>query len=64
MQVLVSKPGEKIKVYVVTDLEESAILHWALAKSPGEWSVRVFLVSLFVLMIVKGVWDEWHFVVI
>ncbi|CAN0893175.1 Alpha-glucan water dikinase, chloroplastic [Linum grandiflorum] len=36
--VLVSKPGGKIKVHVVTDLEESTILHWALARNPGEWS--------------------------
>ncbi|CAN1310832.1 Alpha-glucan water dikinase, chloroplastic [Linum perenne] len=36
--VLVSKPDGKIKVHVVTDLEESTILHWALAKNPGEWS--------------------------
>ncbi|CAN1187423.1 Alpha-glucan water dikinase, chloroplastic [Linum perenne] len=37
--VLVSKPAGKIKVHLVTDLEESTILHWALAKKPGEWLV-------------------------
>ncbi|CAI0405203.1 unnamed protein product, partial [Linum tenue] len=37
--VVVSKPGGKIKVNIATDLEESTILHWALAKKPREWSV-------------------------
>ncbi|CAI0431048.1 unnamed protein product [Linum tenue] len=37
--VVVSKPGGKVKVNLVTDLEESTIIHWALAKKPKEWSV-------------------------
>ncbi|CAN1126326.1 Alpha-glucan water dikinase, chloroplastic [Linum perenne] len=34
--VFVSKPAGKIKVHLVTNLEESTILHWASAKQPGE----------------------------
>ncbi|KAI8527034.1 hypothetical protein RHMOL_Rhmol12G0045200 [Rhododendron molle] len=35
--VLITKPEEKTKVHLATDLTEPIILHWALSKKPGEW---------------------------
>ncbi|KAG5520839.1 hypothetical protein RHGRI_033418 [Rhododendron griersonianum] len=35
--VLITKPEEKTKVHLATDLTEPVILHWALSKKPGEW---------------------------
>nr|GMD95460.1 alpha-glucan water dikinase, chloroplastic isoform X1 [Ipomoea batatas] len=37
LMVLVTKPSGKVKVYLATDLNEPAILHWALSKNAGEW---------------------------
>ncbi|XP_019166630.1 PREDICTED: alpha-glucan water dikinase, chloroplastic-like [Ipomoea nil] len=37
LMVLVTKPEGKVKVYLATDLNEPAILHWALSKNAGEW---------------------------
>lgn len=39
-KVLITKPEEKTKVHLATDLTEPVILHWALSKKPGEWLVR------------------------
>ncbi|KZV25491.1 alpha-glucan water dikinase, chloroplastic [Dorcoceras hygrometricum] len=38
LQVLVAKPPGKTKVYLTTDLPESAVLHWALSEIPGQWA--------------------------
>lgn len=39
-KVMITKPEEKTKVHLATDLTEPVILHWALSKKPGEWLVR------------------------
>lgn len=36
-----AKSSGKTKVTVATDLPEPVVLHWALSKRPGEWTVRV-----------------------
>ncbi|KAK4485750.1 hypothetical protein RD792_008396 [Penstemon davidsonii] len=36
--VLVAKSSGKTKVCLATDLPEPVVLHWALSKSPGEWT--------------------------
>ncbi|KAF8390461.1 hypothetical protein HHK36_024987 [Tetracentron sinense] len=37
--VLVTNPPGKTTVHLATDLKEPLILHWALSKEPGQWSV-------------------------
>lgn len=39
MQVLVTKPADKMKVYVATDFKEPVTLHWALSRKGKEWLV-------------------------
>lgn len=41
LKVLVAKPSGKTKVYLATDLPESAVLHWALSERPGQWAVCI-----------------------
>lgn len=40
LKVLVAKPSGKTKVYLATDLPDPVVLHWALSKNAGEWTVR------------------------
>ncbi|XP_010248573.1 PREDICTED: alpha-glucan water dikinase, chloroplastic isoform X2 [Nelumbo nucifera] len=35
--VLATKPSDKTKVYLATDLKESLTLHWALSRNGGDW---------------------------
>ncbi|EPS64613.1 hypothetical protein M569_10167, partial [Genlisea aurea] len=36
--VIVAKPSNATNVYLATDIEEPAVLHWALSAKPGEWA--------------------------
>lgn len=73
LKVLVTKPLGKTKVYIATDREGPLVLHWALSKQAGDWTVNspwIFISHIFnefynpyltkMLEIIQSFWNLGH----